>query len=82
MSESEQPSKQDKLSEKQMIVQGLLFVFVLVPSVFFVFSIIISDYLAQTPPDRSFDDAARNSKALACESKKQNEGGELRDCWK
>lgn len=62
VSKPEQPSEQDKPDEKQMIVEGLLFVFVLVPAILFVFSMIITDYLAQTPPVRSFDDAARNSK--------------------
>lgn len=79
MSKPEQPDKPD---EKQMIVEGLLFVFVLVPAILFVFSMIITDYLAQTPAVRSFDDAARNSKALACQSRKQNEGGDSGDCRK
>lgn len=82
VSKPEQPSEQDKPDEKQMIVEGLLFVFVLVPAILFVFSMIITDYLAQTPPVRSFDDAARNSKTLACESSKQNEGGDPGDCRK
>ncbi|MBE9002711.1 hypothetical protein IQ274_32155 [Nostoc sp. LEGE 12447] len=81
VSKPEQPSEQDKPDEKQMIVEGLLFVFVLVPAILFVFSMIITDYLAQTPPVRSFDDAARNSKTL-CESSKQNEGGDPGDCRK
>ncbi len=82
VSKPEQPSEQDKPDEKQMIVEGLLFVFVLVPAILFVFSMIITDYLAQTPPVRSFDDAARSSKTLACESSKQNEGGDPGDCRK
>jgi hypothetical protein len=76
------PEQPDKPDEKQMIVEGLLFVFVLVPAILFVFSMIITDYLAQTPAVRSFDDAARNSKALACESRKQNEGGDSENCRK
>lgn len=82
VSEPEQPPEEDKPDEKQMIVEGLLFVFVLVPAILFVFSMIITDYLAERPPARWLDDAAKNSKGLACESRKQNEGGEPRDCWK
>ncbi|MBD2445947.1 hypothetical protein H6G76_02010 [Nostoc sp. FACHB-152] len=82
MSKPEQPSEQEKHSEKQMIVEGLLIVFLLLPSLLFIFSMVITDYLAERPPIRSLDDAARNSKALACELRKQNEGGDSGDCRK
>jgi hypothetical protein len=74
------PSEKGKPSEKQINVDGLLFVFVLVPAILFVFSMVITDYLAQTPPDRSFDDAARNSKARFLPIKEAERGqrsGEL-----
>ncbi|EKE96396.1 hypothetical protein FDUTEX481_09741 [Tolypothrix sp. PCC 7601] len=83
MSKPEQPQEKDKPSEKQMIVDGLLFVFVLVPSLLFVFSMIITDYLAQRPPARWLDDAARNSKTLECQSRKQNKSrNAVADCEK
>ncbi|MEH2459102.1 hypothetical protein [Nostoc sp.] len=82
MSEPELPSEKGKPSEKQINVDGLVFVFVLVPAILFVFSMVITDYLAQTPPVRSFDDAAPNSKALACQSRKQNEGSDAGNCQK
>jgi len=82
MSEPELHKEKGKASEKQINVDGLLFVFVLVPAVLFVFSMVITDYLAQTPPDRSFDGAARNSNALACQSRKQNEGSDPGSCQK
>ncbi|MCG6138800.1 MAG: hypothetical protein MET45_30115 [Nostoc sp. LLA-1] len=72
VSEPEQPPEEDKPSEKQMIVEGLLFVFVLVPAILFFFGMIITDYLAERPPARWLDDAAKDSKGLVCESRKQN----------
>ncbi|MBX9255690.1 hypothetical protein H1Q63_17410 [Desmonostoc muscorum CCALA 125] len=80
MSNREKSSEQDKSPERQMIVQGFLFVFVLVPAIFVVCSIVISDYVAQTPPVRSFDDAARQTEIAACESQKGYKNTE--DCYK
>jgi hypothetical protein len=83
VSEPEQPPEEHKTSEKQMIVEGVLIVFVLVPAILFFFSMIITDYLAERPPARWLDDAAKNSKGLACESRKQNKSSDaVGDCGK
>lgn len=75
--------EQDKSSTKQTIAQDILLALVLIPSLLFVFSMIITDYLAERPPARWLDDAAKNSKGLACESRKQNKGSNaVGDCEK
>ncbi|WP_096608417.1 hypothetical protein [Calothrix sp. NIES-2100] len=83
MSKPEQPPEEDKPSTKQTIVQDILLALLLIPSLLFVFSMIITDYLAEKPPDRWFDDAAKNSKGLACETRKQNKDSDpVADCEK
>ncbi|MEH2390883.1 MAG: hypothetical protein V7K21_04150 [Nostoc sp.] len=68
VSDQEKPLEEDKPSEKKMIVQGLLFIFVLVPAIFIVFGFLLNEFVAKTPLVRSFDDAARRAKIDACES--------------
>ena len=80
VSDQEKSPEKDLSSERQMIIQGLLFVFVLVPAIFIVFSIVLSDYVAQTPSARSFENGAKQAEIAACESKKGYKNTE--DCYK
>ncbi|WP_138500179.1 hypothetical protein [Nostoc sp. PA-18-2419] len=68
MSGREKSSEQNKSSERQIIVQGFLFLLVLVPAIFVVCSIFLSNYVAQTPSVRAFDDAAKQAEIATCES--------------
>lgn len=83
VSGQEKSPEPDKSSEKQMIVQGLLFLFVLVPAIFIFFGVLLNEFVAKTPLVRSFDDAATRSKINACESKHAfGDRKSLEDCYK
>ncbi|MBN3906380.1 MAG: hypothetical protein HWQ35_07430 [Nostoc sp. NMS1] len=82
MSDQEKSPEQDNLSDKKMIGQGLLFIFVLVPAIFVVFGFLLNEFVAKTPLVRSFDDAAEKSQRLACETKASSENKSSEDCYK
>lgn len=82
VSNQEKSLEEDKPSEKKMIIQGLLFIFVLVPAIFIVFGFLLNEFVAKTPPVRSFDDAAEKSQRLACETKASSENKSSEDCYK
>lgn len=82
VSDQEKSPEQDNLSDKKMIGQGLLFIFVLVPAIFVVFGFLLNEFVAKTPLVRSFDDAAEKSQRLACETKASSENKSSEDCYK
>ena len=82
VSAQEKSPEQDNPSDKKMIGQGLLFIFVLVPAIFVVFGFLLNEFVAKTPLVRSFDDAAEKSQQLACETKASSENKSSKDCYK
>lgn len=82
VSEQEKSPEQDNPSDKKIIGQGLLFIFVLVPAIFVIFGFLLNEFVAKTPLVRSFDDAAEKSQRLACETKASSENKSSEDCYK
>ncbi|MEH2152077.1 hypothetical protein [Nostoc sp.] len=78
MTNQEKPELDEKTSKNQ--VSPLVSLLVIVPAIFIIFALL--NGAINTPLVRSFDDAAKKSKALACESRTANEGGDPKDCWK
>lgn len=66
-------------SEKQMIVKGL-FALAFVPLIFIGFCVLVNEFVVKTPLVRSFDDAAKQSQIIACESEKGYK--DTADCYK
>jgi hypothetical protein len=78
MTNQEKPELDEKTSKNQ--VSPLVSLLVIISAVFIIFAL-LNDAI-NTHAVWSFEDGARKSKALACESRMANEGGDPRDCWK